>query len=150
ASGNNQARFCTSDFGFRISDFHLVPSHFELFSQNPMEQGEQSKCRHNQNGRVESKHADFDPEVLFLCAKEDIRPIAAAVIALLHLGVRDQIGDLLVYIDLLGCNRASRILEKGAVEWPLAIQNLINQAEIMVEFVGGLCLQSGKQSERFL
>src|SRR5207244_8735153 len=115
-----------------------------------MEQCEQSKCRPNQNGRVESKHADLNPEITFLCAEEDIRPIAAAVIALLHFGVRDQIGDLLVYIDLLGCNRASRILEKGAVEWPLAIQNLINQTKLMVQFAGGLCLQSGKQSDGFI
>src|SRR3989449_11708993 len=104
-----------------------------------MEQAEQSKCRCTQNGRVENKHADLNPEITFLCAEEDIRPIAAAVIALFHFGVRDQIGDLLVYIDLLGCNRASRILEKGAVEWPLAIQNLIDQAEIRVQFAGGFC-----------
>ena len=105
-----------------------------------MEEAEQSKCRHNQNRRVESEHAGLNPEITLLCAEEDIRPIAAAVIALLHLGVRDQIGYLLVYIDLLGCNRATRILEKGAIEWPLAIQNLINEAEIMVQFAGVFCL----------
>ena len=35
--------FAISDFGFWILDFHflLVPPHFELFSQNPMQQREQ-------------------------------------------------------------------------------------------------------------
>ena len=49
ARGDDEAGLSISDFGFRISDFHfhLVPAHLELFSQNPMEQYQQSKRRCN-------------------------------------------------------------------------------------------------------
>ena len=44
-------------------------------------------CRSNQNSRVEDKRANFNAEIVFLRAEENVRPIAAAIIALLHLGV---------------------------------------------------------------
>ena len=69
-----------------------------------------------------------------MCAKENVRTIATAIIALLHLRVRNQIGNLLVHVNLLGGNGPLGILEKGMIERPLAIQNLIDHAQIMVEF----------------
>jgi len=128
----------------------LAFSHFQLSSQNPMEEGEQSKCRSNQNDRVEDEDTDLDPKMTFLCAEEDVRPVTPAIIALFHLGVRNQIGNLLFHINLLGCNRAGRVLEKGTVERPLSIQNLIDQAKVMIEVADGICLEARKQSERFL
>ena len=107
-----------------------------------MKQREQAEGRYNQYSRVKSKRADFDPEIVFLCAKEHVRPIATAIIVLLHLGVRNQIRDLLVDIDLFGCDRAVGAFEKVAVEWPFAIENLIYQAEIPVQFADRLRLQS--------
>src|SRR6266566_2731150 len=76
-----------SYFGFRSSDFHLAPAHFKLLSQNPVEKCEQSKCRRNQDCCVENKHTNVNPEIMLLCAKEDVRPIAATIIALFHFGV---------------------------------------------------------------
>ena len=65
----------------------LASSHFQLSSQNPMEQGEQPERRSNQNDRVEDKDADLNAEKAFLCAEENVWPIAPAIIALFHLGI---------------------------------------------------------------
>jgi hypothetical protein len=71
----------------RRSVSRLASSHFQLPVQNPMEQGEQPECRSNQNDRVEDKDADLNAEKAFFYAEENVWPIAAAVIALFHLGV---------------------------------------------------------------
>ena len=52
-----------------------------------MEQGEQTECRSNQNDRVEDEDTDLNAEKAFLCPEENVWPIAAAVIALFHLGI---------------------------------------------------------------
>ena len=51
---------------------------------------------------------------------------------------------------MLGCDGAVRIFEKRAIEWPFAIQDLIDQPEIMIQVTDRLRLETGKQSERFL
>src|SRR6266403_1737020 len=71
-----------SYFGFPSSGFHLAPAYFELLSQNPVEKCEQSKCRRNQYRCVKNKHTNVNPEIMLLCAKEDVRPIATTIIAL--------------------------------------------------------------------
>src|SRR6266496_952738 len=76
-----------SYFGFRILDFHLAPAHFQLLSQNPVQKRQQSKSRSNQDRRVEDKHTNVNPKIMLLCAEEDVRPIAATIIALFHFGV---------------------------------------------------------------
>src|SRR2546428_12535337 len=100
-----------------------------------MKQAEQAESRSDQNDRVEHKHPDLDAEVTFLCAEENVWTIAAAIIALLHFRVGNQIGNFLVHINLFGRGGPFRVLEKGMIERPLAIQNLIDHAEITVEFV---------------
>src|SRR5216684_3453533 len=100
-----------------------------------MKQAEQAERRSDQNDRVEDKDADLDTDVTFLCAEENVWAITAAIIALLHLRVRNQIGDFLVHVNLLGGDGPFRILEEGMIERPLAIQNLIDHAQIAVESV---------------
>ena len=72
----------------------------------------------------------------FFWAEENVRPAAAPIIILLHLGVGNQIRDFLVQVKLLGRHRADRALEKGALEGAFAIQNLIDQAKIIIELAG--------------
>ena len=81
-----------------------------------MEQYKQSKRRSNQNSRVKDKCANPYSEILLLRAEEDIRSITAAIIALLHLGVGDQIRHLLIYINLLGRDRTICVSEECAIE----------------------------------
>src|SRR4030095_2299725 len=61
-------------------------SHFQLFSQNPMQHDKQCECGHDQHHRVESEDAKCDSEIPFLQTEEHVRLAAAAVIVLLHLG----------------------------------------------------------------
>ena len=77
-----------------------------------MEQYKQSKRRSNQNSRVKDKRANLYPQILFLRAEEDVGPITAAIIALLHLGVGDQIRHLVIYINLLGRDRTICVSEE--------------------------------------
>src|ERR1700724_3192072 len=67
----------------------LTPSHFELPPQDPIQQAEQAECRSNQNRGVESKNADARAEIAFFCAEENVRTRAAAIVALLHLRIRN-------------------------------------------------------------
>src|SRR5437773_11637690 len=53
-------------------------------------------------------------------------------------------------MNLLGCHRAGRILEKSALKWPFAIQNLIGQSKIAIEFADRVRFQPGEKSEYFL
>ena len=101
-------------FGFRFLCAHLTfslvtrsaPSHLELSPQNPVEQTEQADRRSDQHQRVEDEDVDFHPEISFFLAEENIRFSAAPVIVLLHFRVGDQIGNLLVHVELLGRHRA--------------------------------------------
>src|SRR5206468_9728699 len=43
AGRNDKTGLPISNSGFSISDFHLTPSHFQLLSQNPMQQREQTE-----------------------------------------------------------------------------------------------------------
>src|SRR5947208_16824608 len=72
----------------------LAFSHFQLSSQNPMEQGEQSKCRSNKNDRVEDEDTDLDPKMTFLFAEEDVRQVEPAIFSLFLLCV------LILYVNL--------------------------------------------------
>src|SRR5205823_13822594 len=86
------------DFGFWI--FILAAPDFELAAQDPAQQDEKAECRSNQDDRVEDEDVDLDAEIALVRAEENIRAAAVTIIILLHLGVRDQIGDFLVDVDL--------------------------------------------------
>src|SRR5207253_11336917 len=73
----------------------LAFSHFQLSSQNPMEEGEQSKCRSNQNDRVEDEDTDLDPKMTSLCAEVDVRPATPSIVALFRAALRDAPANLL-------------------------------------------------------
>ncbi len=89
-------------------------------------------------------------EIAFFCAKEHVRLAAAPVVVLLHLGVRDQVGDFLVYVELLGRDRAVRILESRAIEGHFSAQNAIDDDQVLIEFARAVRFQTGKDGERFL
>src|SRR5207253_4311949 len=127
----------------RQSGSDLGSPDFELAAQDPEEQPEHAQRRANQHERVENKDADFDSEVAFLCAEENIRPASAAIIALLHFRVRNQIGNLLIHIDLFRRDRAFRLFERARVKGSLSIKHLIDLLEIMIELAGGLRYGSG-------
>src|SRR5215831_16727890 len=80
----------SNDFGFRISDFGFSFSsgsaHFQLFSQDEVQQDKQYECGQDQHYRVESEHAERDSEIAFFKTEEHVRLIAAAIVVLLHLG----------------------------------------------------------------
>ena len=77
-----------------------------------MQPNKQSKCGYKQNHCVKCKHANSESEITFLQAEEQVGFFAAAIIVLFHLGLLDQIGYFLVHIDLLGRDRAVRVLEE--------------------------------------
>src|ERR1044071_2781436 len=65
--------------------FESASAHFELFSQNPMQQDQQYNYGHDQHSRVESEHAKRNAEIAFLEAEKHVRLTATPVIGLLHL-----------------------------------------------------------------
>jgi len=113
-----------------------------------MQQPKQSKCRKNQNSCIKEKHTKLYSEITFLRTEEYVRLVPAAVVALIHFGVRHQVRHLLVHVDLLGGDRTVGVLEKRAIEWPFAIQDLIDQPEIMIQFASRFCLETREQSKR--
>src|SRR6266404_6750913 len=135
---------------YRQSGSDLGSPDFELAAQDPEEQSEHAECRANQHERVEHKDADFDSEGAFLCAEENIRTASAAIIALLHFRVRNQIGNLLVHINLLRRDRAFRLSERARVKGSLSIKHLIDLLEIMIELVGRRRFEAGQNREHFL
>src|SRR6266480_226680 len=94
----------------------LSTSDFQLPPQNPVKQSEQTQGRSNQHQGIEHEYADPCAEITLFRAKENVRPGSAAIIALLHLRVRNQIRNLLVHIDLLGGDRTFRLLEVFRIE----------------------------------
>src|ERR1700736_6392993 len=100
---------------------------FELSPQYPVQQTKQAQRRPNQHQRVKDKDVGLESHVTFLGAEENVRPAAAAVIRLLHFRVGNEVGDFLVHKQLLRRDRADCILEESAIEWPFAIQNLVDQ-----------------------
>ena len=103
-----------------------------------MEHAQEPERGSDQHDRVENEDVYFHPEIPFFFAKENVQLAAAPVIALLHLGVRDQVGDLLVHIKLLGCDWTGRVFEKLAIEWTLSIQDPVDYPKIAIELVGSL------------
>src|SRR6516162_2924147 len=65
--------------------FESASAHFELFSQNPMQQHQQYEYGHHQHSRVESEHAKRDSEIAFFETEKHVRLTATPVIGLLHL-----------------------------------------------------------------
>jgi hypothetical protein len=63
----------------------LASAHFQLFSQNPMQQNKQYEYGPEQDYRVESEYAERDSEIAFLETEENVWLAATAVIVLLHL-----------------------------------------------------------------
>src|ERR1700704_4291637 len=115
-----------------------------------MQKCEQGNARSNQNHRVPDEDVHFHSEITFLRAKENVRSISPAIIALLHLGVRDQIRDLLIHIKLFGRDGAGGMFENRAVKWAIPVENLIDQAEITIEILGELRLQTREDCQCLL
>ena len=115
-----------------------------------MQEREQGNARSNQNYRVPDEDVYFHSEITFLRTKENVRSISPAIIALLHLGVRDQIRDLLIHIQLFGRDGAGGTFENRAVKRAIPVENLIDQAEITIEILRGLGLQTRKDCQCFL
>src|SRR5207248_2864393 len=113
--------------------FILAAPDFELATQDPAQQDEKAECRSNQDDRVEDEDVDLDAEIALVRAEENIRAAAATIIILLHLGVRDQIGDFLVDVDLLGRDRSGGAFEERALERPFAVENLIDKLQIIIQ-----------------
>src|ERR1700737_787176 len=114
----------------------LGSSDFELATQDPIQKSEQTECRSNQYNRVENENADLDSEVAFFRAEENIGSAPAAIIALLHLRVGNQIGNFLVHINLFRCDLTFRFFEHRRVKRSLSIKHLIDLLEVMIGLVG--------------
>ena len=65
--------------------FESGSAHFELLSQDEVQQDKQYECGYDQHSCVESEHAERDSEIAFLKTEEHVRLIATAVVGLLHL-----------------------------------------------------------------
>src|ERR1700730_649083 len=113
--------------------FISTPSHFELPPQDPVEQGQQSQCRSNQDNRVKPEHSDVHSQVALFRPEKYVRLPAPPIIALLHFGIRDQVGNLLVHVDLLGRHSARCVSKEGAIEPSLAVQDLIDAPKIPIQ-----------------
>src|ERR1051326_556733 len=72
-----------------VSVFMLRSSYFKLPAQNVIEQCEQTERRSNQHNRIEGKNADSSADITLLGAEENVRARPAAVVALLHFGIRE-------------------------------------------------------------
>src|SRR5882724_2020384 len=94
----------------------LRPSHIQLASQNPVQQPEQRKARSNQHHGVEYEHIHLHSKIPFFLTEKHVRSSAAAIIALFHLRVRNQIRYFLVQIECLRRYRTIAILELGAIK----------------------------------
>ena len=116
----------------------LISSHFQFAAQYPKQHAEQKNARSDQDRRVVGENAHDQEcsfscagfggaEIAFFCAEKNVRLSAAPVIILLHLGVRDQIRDFLVYEKLLSCDWALGIVEGSASEGLLSAQDAINE-----------------------
>src|SRR3954471_24958384 len=85
----------------------LTATDFELPAENPVEQAEQHKRRADEHAGVERKDTDLRAEISLFRTEKYVRFSAAPIIVLLHLRVGDQVGNLLIYVELLGRDRAN-------------------------------------------
>src|SRR5436190_20291270 len=89
----------------------LRPSHIQLPPQNPVQEPEQRKARSDQHHGVEDEHINLHSKIRLVLTEKHIRFSAAAIIALRHLRVRNQIGYFLIQIERLRRYRTIVILE---------------------------------------
>ena len=73
-----------------------------MLTEDDSEGGEEGEGGEDEDAGVEPEDADFDAEVFFGGAEEDVEVAVFAVVALFHFGFGDEVGDFLVHIDLLG------------------------------------------------
>ena len=73
-----------------------------MLAEDDSEGGEEGEGGEDEDAGVEPEDADLEAEVFFGGAEEDVEVAVFAVVALVHFGFRDEVGDLLVHIDLLG------------------------------------------------
>src|SRR3954454_14757055 len=71
-------------------DAALTATHFELPTENPVEQAGQDKRRADEHARVDREDADLRAEISLFRAEKHVRFSATPIIVLLHLGVGDQ------------------------------------------------------------
>src|ERR1041385_7092314 len=116
--------------------------HFQLFSQNPMEQHEQSNHRSDQDNRVEGKHAECQSEITFLRPEEYVRFFTAAIIVLFHFSLGEQVRDFLVNVKLFSCNRTLRVLEKRGIKLLFSGDHGIYQLKIAINFLRGTAFET--------
>ncbi len=115
-----------------------------------VQQPKKTKTGSEQDGGVESNHAKGGPEVSLRSAKEDIRFTAATIIILLHLGVRDQVGGLLIHVKLLRRDRPVSIAKRRATERRASTQNAIDDRQILIELTTIASLEAREDGESFL
>ena len=92
--------------------FESASAHFELLSQDEVQQDKQYECGYDQHSRVESEHAERDSEIAFFKTEKHVRLTAAPVVVLLHLASRDQVRDFLVHVELVSCDWPLRAFEQ--------------------------------------
>ena len=128
----------------------LISSHFQFAAQYPKQEAEKENAGSDQNRSVVGENAEGRSEIALLFAEENIWFSAAPIIVLFHLGVRDQIRDLLVYEKLLGCDRSLGIFKGSTSERLLSAQHAINNGQVLFEVAWRFCFEPGKDRERFL
>ncbi len=115
-----------------------------------MQQAEKDQTGTNQHPGVESEDADGFAEIALLRAEENIRLAAAPVIVLLHLRIRDQVGDFLVDVELFRRDRAVGRSKSGAIEGHFSAEDAVDDGQILVQFAPIVGFDPGKDGERFL
>ena len=113
----------------KMPDRPSASPHFELSSQNPVQQSQQRRASNRSApGVLKTNTLTFIPRYRFLLSEENVRLPSPPIIALLHLRVRDQIGNLLVHVELFGRHRTDRVFESCAIERPFPIQDLVDRS----------------------
>src|SRR5450432_1468249 len=126
----------------------LVSSHLQLAAQDPVQEQEQAEARSDEHGGIEREDADGGAVIALLRAEENVRLAAAPVIVLLHLRVRDQVGDFLIHVKLFGGNRTVRVLESSTMEGHFSIQDSVDHGQVLLQLARGACLEARKNGER--
>ena len=117
-----------------------------MFAEDDSEGGEEGEGGEDKDAGVEPEDADFQAEVFFGGAEEDIQVAVFAVVALFHFGFGDEVGDFLVHIDLLGGEAGAEFGEAGGFEGG-AGDDVVDAAERGAKLAGSGCFEAGKEGE---
>jgi len=120
-----------------------------LAAEDDSQGDEEGKCREDEDCSVEPEDADFDAEVFFHGAEEDVQVAVFAVVALFHFGFGDEVGDFLIHVDLLSGEAGSKFREANGLEW-LSVDDVVDAAKGRAELARCGGFQTRKQSEGVL